>query len=133
VEQNILEFVLGGYNQQGEPQIAQIGWRARNQLFLPTLESSHYYITGILDIGNYFTNKGKDYLPNMNTMALQKLATLLITETSTTERSVNDKIQMAVIEKREKLQFIAIDEIEKLKSDVSKAIDKEELCATLIN
>jgi hypothetical protein len=129
---SVLEFVFGGYNLQGKPEIAKIEWTTVEPRFTPQPIDSPYYITGVPDIGNYLINKVENDLPSMDTVALQRLATLLVTETSTTERSVNDKVQMAVIEKGEKLRFIATDEIEKLKSEVSTIIDKEELLNRLI-
>lgn len=127
-----LEFVFAGYNQRGKPEITKIVWTTIDQRFTPCPVSSHYYITGVPRIGNYLANKFKDHLHDMNTISLQRLATLLITETSTTERTVDDKVQMAVIEKGKKLRFITVDKIEKLKSDVSTIIDKEELFNRLV-
>jgi len=82
IAESTLDFALCGYNQHGEPRIAQISWKRSDQLFIPRLIASHCYITGIPHIGIYLADKVKDYLPSMNTMALQRLATLLKIETS---------------------------------------------------
>jgi len=127
VTENILEFVMCGYTEQREPQIVRVNWKFSNQSFVPQLIDSHYYITGVRDIGKYLINKVEDHLPNLSTIPLQKLATLLVTETSSTARSVDSNIQMAVIGKGSRLEFTAANEIEQLKKKVSVIVDREEL------
>jgi 20S proteasome alpha/beta subunit len=127
-----LEFVFGGYNSQGKPEIAKIRWTPIDQQFTPQPVSSCYYATGAPAISDYLAEKVKHCLPNMSTASLQRLATLLITETSTTERTVDDNVQMAVIGKGRKLQFVSTSEIEKLKSEVGTIIGKDRLLSAII-
>jgi 20S proteasome alpha/beta subunit len=127
VTENTLEFVICGYTGQDEPQIVRVNWKFSNQSFAPQLIDSYYHITGVSDIGKYLINKVEDHLPDMSTISLQKLATLLVTETSSTARSVDSDVQMAVIEKGGRLEFTTANEIEQLKKKVSVIVDGEEL------
>jgi len=132
VSESILDFVLCGYDREGRPKIARIGWSPVNRLFVPQVISRHYYVTGVTDIAKYLINKFKEYLPSMNTLSLQRLATSVVTETSTTEESVGGKVQIAVIEEGRKLQFVPTDKIEKLKAEVSTIINTDRLLSVII-
>ena len=109
-----VEFVLAGYDQQGQQTIERIFWDYEQRIFAAKLIMRYWYATGIPFVVEYWMKKLENYLPSATDQALKKIGSFLISESAIEFDGIGGAIQMALIKKDVGLQLIGKEETETL-------------------
>lgn len=114
VSQYFIEFVLAGYNEEGQPTILNLDWDYSQQIVAAKPIMRQYHIAGIPFIARYWIKELKvgEYLPIAKDQTLKRIAAFLIFESALAFDDIGGDIQMILIKKDAKIQRIGKIEIE---------------------
>lgn len=133
-----IEFVLAGYHtvinrevDKAIPKIVRIYIHPEQLVPSYRIVDSPYYITGVRTIGKYWINKVRSSLSTLNVEALKRLGVMIVSETATASDAVGGDMQVAVIREGKKIHMLELNEIKKIKQDMSKVADGKRLIKLL--
>jgi len=123
ISQYFIEFVLAGYNEEGQPIILNLDWDYSQQIVTAKPIMRQYHIAGIPFIARYWIKELKvgEYLPMAKDQTLKRIAAFLISESALAFDDIGGDIQMLLIKKDAKLQWIDKIEIETILEYIKNA------------
>ena len=129
-------FTIAGYNSDGDPELQYL---SSYDSFTPNI-MHNYYIAGIPGLGDYimarlspqlFGYENKKVKPLIGLDGIERLASIIISETKKVNEHVGGQIQMATVTRTSGFAFVSNTEVDKISMESSKLMDETKLIKKL--